>query len=85
MDARTKIKMMADCFNDDGKFIIQRIMTKSVDIVKTSLREIKNFGGKDINKIDDSIINQIPIMIINEMATFIINKNFNIEEAERKN
>lgn len=85
-----KINMIGSVIGPDGIINIKELQTKTVDIVKAGIKEIRNFYDPDqkqsvnIKEITAEVVNTIPFAFLYELAGQIINANFALGEV-RKN
>ncbi len=81
---KDKMKLFADAMDKEGKIDISKLQDKTLNIVKSSLKRIKNLGGIDYDMITDEAIDKIPFNVLVELAGEILKINF-LSIEERKN
>jgi hypothetical protein len=76
ISAREKIGVFSDAIDKEGNIDLSKMQSKSVDIFKAGIKEIKNLNGVDYKEITEDVANCVPFAVLIEVVGKIIEYNF---------
>lgn len=82
---REKLRLFGQMASADGQIKFDRIDEKALDILKVSIKGVKNFNGKDYQGLPDEVLDAIPFGVMLELVTKVFEANFSMEASAEKN
>jgi len=81
---RDKVRLMTGSADENGQIDVERLSERAVDIVRASLRGVKNFNGQaEIKEITEDLVESIPFDVLMEVFSRTIELNFMSASAKK--
>jgi len=82
---REKLRLFGQMASSDGVIKFDRIDEKAIEILRASIKGVKNLNGKDYVGIPDDVLDSIPFNVLIELVGKVFEYNFSMEAGAEKN
>jgi hypothetical protein len=85
MTNREKLRIFGQMASADGAIKFDRIDEKALEVLKVSIKGVKNLNGKDYDGFPEDVCDALPFNVLIELVGKVFESNFSMEASAEKN